>query len=422
LSLPAGTAVNDVLLVCINTTGGTGATITAPTGWTLIASVNETTDIKTAAYWRLATGYDAASYAWTFDTTRQAAGVMLAYSGAYSFFPPESLTASASTAATTTPASGANSTYETGLSIQFFGAYNVTSATTMTAGGAYTQRVDTCTTASAFVEVAAQEASKGLVMGGITSTAATISASATSTEINFFLEDQRPAFNYIGEDEFVVGSSSTAGFTSRTSSAITTNFPNEVLLAFISVNQGSTTISSVTGGGLTWVNAGRANTNSGSVELWRAFAPVPLAQFSVVMNFSASTKSCNYLIVGLIGADITGTNGSGAIGALNTAAINASAPTVSLTTTRNYSWVWGIVNNSSSTNTCTVGSGQTQLRNAQDTTNACRSWMQRQSSLTAASGTVVTINDTAPTTDTCNILAVEILPAVTHHLGTLGVG
>jgi hypothetical protein len=423
LNVPAGTAVNDILLACINVAGGTAATITAPSGWTLIASVNETTNMKTAAYWRLATGYETGSYTWTFDTTRQAAAIMLAYSGAYGFLPPQSATNSTSTASTSTASIGSNSTYETGLSIQFFGAYNATSATTMTAGGTYVQRVDTCTTANAFMEVAVQDVSKGLLIGGLTASPATISSAATSTAINFYLEDQRPAYSFLAEDEFIAGSSSSgSGFTSRTSGLFTTNYPNEVLLAFMSINQGATTISSVTGGGLTWVNAGRANSNSGSVELWRALAPTPLTGFTLTSNFSATTKSFNYLIVGMVGADLTGTNGSGAIGALSTAAITSTAPTVTLTSTRNNSWVWGMANNSSSTNTATAGSNQTIIRNAQDSTNLCRSWVQRQNSLTAASGTVVTINDTAPTTDTCNILAVEILPAVYHHLGTLGVG
>jgi len=37
--------------------------------------------------------------------------------------------------------------------------------------------------------------------------------------------------------------------------------------------------------------------------------------------------------------------------------------------------------------------------------------VQRQTSTTPASGTVVTINDTAPTTDRYNLAIVEVLPA-----------
>ena len=38
-------------------------------------------------------------------------------------------------------------------------------------------------------------------------------------------------------------------------------------------------------------------------------------------------------------------------------------------------------------------------------------WVQRQTSPTPASGTTVTINDTAPTTDRWNLTLIEILPA-----------
>jgi len=38
-------------------------------------------------------------------------------------------------------------------------------------------------------------------------------------------------------------------------------------------------------------------------------------------------------------------------------------------------------------------------------------WVQRQTAVTPASGTVVTINDTAPTGDRYNLSICEILPA-----------
>jgi hypothetical protein len=39
-------------------------------------------------------------------------------------------------------------------------------------------------------------------------------------------------------------------------------------------------------------------------------------------------------------------------------------------------------------------------------------WVQRQNTATPASGAVVTINDTAPTTDRFNLTICEILPAL----------
>jgi hypothetical protein len=403
--------------------GGSGATITPPSGWTQITGTNETTDILTRAYWHQATGYDSASYTWTFDAARQASGVMTAYSGTYPNIPRTFTTTVNSTASTTTASGTGNSTYETGLSIQVFGAYNTSAATTMTSSGGYAQRADTCTTATPFIEVAIQDVSKVAPLGGMSANAATISSAATSTSINFMLEDLR-ALNTLVEDEMLVGNKiGSPNFTSFATGTFPVNYPNEVILLFGSIAKDTNTISSVTGGGLTWVNVGRANTNAGSTEVWRAFAPTSQS-FALTITMSAATVSFSYLVVGIIGADMTGTSGSGAIGALNTAASTSAAPTVSVTTTRNNSWVWAAGNdpaNASGATSAVAGSGQLLLRNSKDTTNACSGWTQRQTALTPVSGTSVTMNNTAPT-DSCNILAVEILPAIHYNLGATGVG
>lgn len=423
INTASGFQSNDILIACISVSGGSGASITAPSGWALIGGTNETTDILTRAYWRQATGYELASYAWTFDTTRQASGVMVAYFGAYPYMPRTFTTAINSAASTTTASGTGNSTYETGLSIQVFGAYNTSSATTMTATGGYAQRADTCTSASSFVEVAIQDISKGTPLGGMAANAATISSAATSTSINFMLEDLR-TLNALVEDETLVGNK-TSSFSSFATGTFAVNYPNEVLLVFGSIAKDTNTISSITGGGLTWVNAGRANTNAGSTEVWRAFAPVPQT-FALTMTMSASTVSFSYTVVGIIGADMSGANGSGAIGAFGTAASTSAAPTVSITTTRNNSWVWGAGNdpaNAGGATSAVAGTNQLLLRNSKDTTvNACSGWAQRQTALTPVSGTSVTINNTAPSTDSCNILAVEILPAIHYNLAATGAG
>jgi hypothetical protein len=418
--MPAGFLSNDIIIACISVSGGSGATITPPTGWTSIAGTNETTDILTRAYWHQATGYDTASYTWTFDSARQASGVMAAYSGVYPNMPHTFTTLTNGTASTTTASGTGNSTYETGLSMQIFGAYNTSSATTMTASGGYTQRADTCTTASPFIEVAIQDVVKGTPLGGMAANPATISSAATSISINFMIEDLR-AFNTLVTDEFIVGNK-TSSFSSFATGTFAVNYPNELILVFGSIAKDTNTISSMTGGGLTWVNVGRANTNAGSTEVWRAFAPTPQT-FAITMNMSAATLSFSYLVVGIVGADLSGTNGSGAIGAFSTAASSSAAPTVSLTTTRNNSWVWGAGNDPLSGSTSAVaGANQLLLRNSKDATNACSGWAQRQNALTTTSGTSVTINNTAPSTDSCNILAVEILPAVHYNLALAGVG
>lgn len=97
----------------------------------------------------------------------------------------------------------------------------------------------------------------------------------------------------------------------------------------------------------------------------------------------------------------------------STAAASAftGAPSVSLTTTRAGSWVWGVGNDWDRATARTVGVNQTKvdefLASVGDTM-----WVQRQTSATPISGTRVPLINTAPTTDSWNLAAIEVLPAV----------
>ena len=63
------------------------------------------------------------------------------------------------------------------------------------------------------------------------------------------------------------------------SPAFSTVASNELVLAFVSTDYGSgvnTSVTGVTGAGLTWALVGRANVQAGTSEIWRAFAAAPL--------------------------------------------------------------------------------------------------------------------------------------------------
>ena len=106
----------------------------------------------------------------------------------------------------------------------------------------------------------------------------------------------------------------------------------------------------------------------------------------------------------------TSTGGSGAIGATGTGNSAKGAPTASLTTTRNNSWVIGVGNDYDTATARTVPSGQTMVHQYLSGTGDTF-WVQRQTSTTPTAGTVVTINDTAPTGDRFNLSLCEVLPA-----------
>jgi outer membrane protein assembly factor BamB len=219
-----------------------------------------------------------------------------------------------------------------------------------------------------------------------------------------------PAWSAISTDVTVSTNRSGSG-SNIVSPSFSTASVNELLLAFVATDAKSAgiTVTSVTGGNLTWVLVRRTNTQLGSAEIWRAFAPTRLSSVRVRANLSQSVAA-SITVVSFIGVDTSGTSGSGAIGATGSGNANPGSPTAALITTRNNSWVFGVGNDWDRATARTLGASQTMvnqyLASVGDTY-----WVQRQNAPTAASGASVTINDTAPTNDRYNLTIVEVLSA-----------
>jgi len=191
-----------------------------------------------------------------------------------------------------------------------------------------------------------------------------------------------------------------------------TTAANELLLAFVATdyNSGSnTTVTNVTGGGLTWTLVLRSNQQSGTSEIWRAFAPSTLSNVTVTAALSHSVVS-SLTVVSFTGVNTSGTNGSGAIGATMSTNASSGAPSATLVTTHNNSWVFGVANDYDNAIARTPGANQTVIH--QDLAPVGDTyWVQRQNAPTPLSGTSVTINDTAPTGDRYNLAICEVLAA-----------
>ncbi len=246
-----------------------------------------------------------------------------------------------------------------------------------------------------------------------TSTAVTITASYGGVNQTATLTVTPKALLAI--DKTVSTDRSTSS-TTITSPTFTTAAANELLLAFVMTdNSGSgtnTTVTGVvnaTGGTLAWTLVRRTNTQFGTAEVWRAFAPAVLTSASVKATLSVSTAA-SITVVTFTGVDTTGTGGSGAIGATNSANAASGAPSASLTTTRANSWVFGVGNDWDNATARTVPSNQTMVHQYLATVGDTY-WVQRLTSPTPTLGTVVTINDTAPTGDRYNLTIVEVLPS-----------
>ncbi len=201
----------------------------------------------------------------------------------------------------------------------------------------------------------------------------------------------------------------TSAAASISSPALTTTAPGELLLAFLTSDGpssgGSQSFSKVSGGGLTWKLLRRANAQAGTAEIWTASAPSVLTNAAVTATRGSGSYPGSITVVALSGADLA------AGGATAAASAASGAPSVSLTTTRPGSWVWGVGNDWDRAVARTVGTGQTKvdefLASAGDTM-----WVQRQNGATALAGMSVTLNDTAPTNDRWNLAAVEVQSAV----------
>ncbi len=205
-----------------------------------------------------------------------------------------------------------------------------------------------------------------------------------------------------------------AASTTIASPTFATSSPNELILAFIATDYLSgtnTTVKSVAGAGLTWTLVVRANGQSGSSEIWRAFAAAPVSNATVTATLSQSVVA-SISVMSFAGVNTSGTNGSGAIGATGSKSAASGAPTVSLVTTASNSWVLGVGNDFDKAVARTLGTGQTLVHQYLTPTGDTY-WVQRQTNPIALSGTTVTINDTAPTADRYNLSSVEVVAATT---------
>ena len=188
---------------------------------------------------------------------------------------------------------------------------------------------------------------------------------------------------------------------------LTTTGSNQLILAFISSDGpssgGTASIRSVSGAGLSWTLRQRTNAQAGTAEIWQAVAPGPLTNATITATQNSGSWQSAMTVVAFNNADT-------AQGATAGGSAATGAPSASLTTTRAGSWVWGVGTDWNAPLARTVGPAQTLVDQyfppAGDTY-----WLQRQTGQTATSGTVVTINDTAPTTDRWDLALIEILAA-----------
>jgi len=204
------------------------------------------------------------------------------------------------------------------------------------------------------------------------------------------------------EEDIVVFSDGTG---MQVTPPFTTATAGELLVAFVasegpaSPTRQTTTVS---GAGLTWTLVRRANTQSGTAEIWTATAPTRL--------FNATATATQGVSGGMnMSLTVTAFSGAGGVGASAAANGSRTAPSVSLTTTSAGPLVYGVGNDPIRKIARTPGANQTIVHQWVDVDSNETFWVQsRNDPLPLMPGNTVTINDASVNGD-WNLAAVEIV-------------
>jgi hypothetical protein len=184
-----------------------------------------------------------------------------------------------------------------------------------------------------------------------------------------------------------------------------TGEPGELLLAFVEADGpvGGAQSVTVTTAGLTWTLIARANAQTGDAEIWEATAPSVLTKASV-----KSTPAIRGYDQAVTVIAMQGTNGTGASAVASAA---SGAPTAGVTTTQSNSLVFAAAIDSTAATARTAAPNQLLLAQYLDTRATDAFWVQQTTAQAGPAGSVVTVSDTAPTSDAWNLAVVEVIGA-----------
>ncbi|MEY2569013.1 MAG: hypothetical protein QOE35_3542 [Actinomycetota bacterium] len=239
LNKPTGTQPGDVMVAQVAAGGGSGTTITAPSGWTQLDSKNNGTLVAQKVFWRLATGNEPASWTWTLSSSQEASGGVLAYSGVEQVTPLDVTANNKTAAASTSHVAPAVVTTKANDELVTF--YGLKTGTTMTAPSGMTERFDLASTGGTVANQLTAGADDQLVaITGSTGTrTATSAAAADSVSASFALKAM-PSYSTIA---FRSASSATngAGASSLALQTPTGVAAGDVMIAQVAAGGGSNT-------------------------------------------------------------------------------------------------------------------------------------------------------------------------------------
>jgi hypothetical protein len=209
-----------------------------------------------------------------------------------------------------------------------------------------------------------------------------------------------------------------------------TNVTNELIVAFVSSDGPSAggqtmavTCTTASGGAcpVTFKKVASENAGGGDSEVWYAdassiitkTAPIFVTTTAAKAGCPSGTAKCDVSLQAVtfqnaITPGASGVQGTGIGASPSTCYSSKGTPACSLTTTEPDSWVWAEANDWGASTVPTPSSGQTAI-GISDGANRKTFYTQYTNAYTPASGTKVTIGDSAPTSEPFNLVAVEIL-------------
>ena len=204
----------------------------------------------------------------------------------------------------------------------------------------------------------------------------------------------------------VVSSNNQGPFTALVSPLLSTTSANELILAFVSADgpgNAVQSVGSVSGGGLSWSLAARANMVTGTAEVWQAYATAPLTGASVVATLGSIGGSGCITVASFKGA-------APAVGAIAVAGAASGAPQVSLTPSKAGSLLWAVGQDPDRPVPRAPLGGQNVVHESFGLMGGGTSWVQATGPV-AAANSPITVGDSSPTIDRWDLAAVEIPPA-----------
>jgi RHS repeat-associated protein len=205
----------------------------------------------------------------------------------------------------------------------------------------------------------------------------------------------------------VVSASQLTSGASVTSPALTTKASGELVIAFISASGPAgrpQQVTSVSGGGLAWRPAARADGQQGTAEAWQSYAAKPLSKVKITAALQYKGHDAAITVAAFTGART-------AVGAHATASRTSGTPAATVTTTGPDSLVWAVGEDPSRATARRPAAGQSLAYQDLDVHGKATFWVQRTAAI-ARAGTAVKAADTIPAGDKWDLAAVEILAAV----------